>query len=350
MIADNIVFHNTAELEQAHGVSGLILQRFPQKVRYALGTETRPNGRYVAEQSTGCEIRFVTEARILRVVLSATLAEGDVVVYNGDFVHSVHRLTPGRVHTLQLEKNPRFFEVQPEALRTGRFSPNVWRIGISRNYEAGIGVQVAFHHLETFGHEYRPPHADEVPYQTLLAYGSSITHGSGATVHHNAYIQQTARRLGFDILNKGMGGSCLCEAVMADFLAGHQGWDVAALELGINMRESFTTEEFTSRARYLIEQIVTKNPGKPVFLITIFPNSSDHLLAESGSTLANQQFSQAIRDLHHEFALPQLHLIEGHDVLNDFSALASDLIHPSDYGHVLMGERLSQRMAEKLKL
>ncbi|SFL35713.1 Lysophospholipase L1 [Paenibacillus sp. 1_12] len=349
MIFNDLEFHNVAHLQQAHGVSGLLLQRFPQKIRYALGTEDRPNGRFVAEQSTGCEIRFVTEARILRVVLTATLGEGDVVIYNGDYVHSVHRLVPGRVHTLQLEKNVRFGEVHKQALDTGRFSSDVWRIAISRNYEAGIGFQVAFHHLETFGHAHRPPHPQELPGKTLLAYGSSITHGSGATVHHNAYIQQTARRLGFDILNKGMGGSCLCEAEMADFLADQPAWDVATLELGVNMREIFSTEEFKSRARYLIEQIVTKNIGKPVFLITLFPNSSDHLVSEAHPlTLANEQFSQAIRELHHEFALPHLHLIEGHDILNDFSALAADLIHPSDYGHILMGERLAKRMSELL--
>ncbi|WP_240416847.1 SGNH/GDSL hydrolase family protein [Paenibacillus periandrae] len=349
MIVNDLEFHNVAELEHAHGVSGLLLQRFPQKVRYALGTKNRPNGRYVAEQSTACEIRFVTEARILRVVLTATLGEGDVVIYNGDYVHSVHRLVPGRVHTLQLEKHARFGEVHKQALETGRFSSDVWRIGISRNYEAGIGFQVAFHHLETFGHVYRPPQAHELPSQTMLAYGSSITHGSGATVHHNAYIQQTARRLGFDLLNKGLGGSCLCEAEIADFLAELTAWDVAVLELGVNMRDLYTTEEFTSRARYLIHQIVTKNIGKPVFLITLFPNSSDHLVSEDNPlTIANKQFSQALRDLHREFALPHLHLIEGHEVLNDFSALAADLIHPSDYGHIIMGERLAQRIAEKL--
>jgi lysophospholipase L1-like esterase len=37
-----------------------------------------------------------------------------------------------------------------------------------------------------------------------------------------------------------------------------------------------------------------------------------------------------------------LHFISGDKVLTDFSGLSSDLVHPSDEGHILMGENLSQ--------
>jgi lysophospholipase L1-like esterase len=86
--------------------------------------------------------------------------------------------------------------------------------------------------------------------------------------------------------------------------------------------------------------------SKPVFLITIYPNSADYFLNGTAPVFeANQQFIRAIQDIHREFNRPNLHLIEGSDLLNDFHALASDLIHPSDYGHMLIGERLAARMS-----
>ncbi|TVY11435.1 SGNH/GDSL hydrolase family protein [Paenibacillus cremeus] len=346
MVHDKINFHNVEELEQLPGMAGFVLQRYPKKVRDRLGEGYDERGRYVSSMSTGCEMRFVTTSGRVRITLSAPMDEGDIVVYNGDFFHSMHRLQSGRLHTLQLERNEQFAEVTGESLRTGRFSPDVWRIFVSRSYVAGAGFQVVFHHLETFGHPVRPPVSEELPAIRWLAYGSSITHGSGATVNHNSYIQQAARRLGFDVLNKGLGGSCFCEKETADFFTDHQGWDVATLELGVNMRGIFTTEQFAERAHYLVRSMTAAHPGKPVFLITLFPNSSDRLVAGNHIlTRANLEFADVLRRLHRELQLPNLHLIEGHDLLPDFSALAADLIHPSDYGHILIGENLAKRMS-----
>ena len=274
MIDNQIYFHNVASLEPAKGTLGVILQRFPKLVRDSLGTDEVQRGRYVANYSTGCEMRFVTASDMIRITLSAPMEGGNIIVYNGDFVHSIHYLPQGGVHTLHLEKNERFHQVDWDSIHKGRFSHEVWRVAVSRHHIASAGFTVVFHDLETFGHGHRPPHVNEMPSLQWIAYGSSITHGSGATMHHNAYVQHAARRLGVDVMNKGMGGSCFCEATMSEFLIQSQ-WDIATLELGVNMRELFTTEEFRARAFYLVDQM--SRSGKPVFLITIYPNSAVYL-------------------------------------------------------------------------
>ncbi|MDR6550588.1 SGNH/GDSL hydrolase family protein [Paenibacillus qinlingensis] len=350
VIFEQIQFHNVEELEPSTTFSGHILQRYPKEVRHRLGRSGDQRGRFIAAMSTGCEIRFVTEAPVIRITLSAPITGGDIVVYNGDYVNSVHQLEAGVPKTLHLEVPADFAGVRPEALRQdGRFSPDVWRIFVSRSYLGGPGFQVAFHELDTFGHGHRPPLTNEIPARRWLAYGSSITQGSGATLHHQAYIQQAARRLGLDVLNKGLGGACLCEPEAADFLAAHNGWEIATLELGVNMRGHFTVEEFTGRARYLVEQIAVKHPGKPIFLLNMFPNSSDFLRdASHPLTVANREFREALRSISQQLDLPNLHLLEGETILTDFSALAGDLIHPSDYGHILMGQRLAEEMQSRL--
>lgn len=337
-------FHNVGELEKIEETPGLRMNRIPRGVVHQLGEGEYQRGRFIGQASTGCEIRFVTDAPFIRITLSATVEDGDVLVYCGDYFHSMHRLRTGIIQTLHLDKPARFADVAPEALQKGRFAPGVWRIVVSRNYYPGLAFQAAFHGLDTFGHEVRPPREDELPPLKLLAYGSSITHGSGATVQHQAYIQQTARRLGADLWNKGLGGSCLCEKAMADYLIGHGGWDIAVLELGVNMRGLMDAEEFEKRARYLVEGMIRQYPDKPVVLVTIYPNHDDVRKRSSadGGPNINQQFTERLERIHRDLNHPNLHLVDGHDVLTDFSALTVDLIHPSDYGHTLMGQHLAE--------
>jgi hypothetical protein len=350
VIFDRMEFHNTAELETVSGMHGRRLQRFPKEVRESFGAGSYQRGRFIAQASTGCEIRFVTEAEFIRITLSATVEDGDVIVYNGDYFHSLHRLKTGVIQTLHLDKPDRFDAVRSDVLNQGRFSPNVWRIVISRNYYPGLAFQVAYHHVETFGHVLRPPRQEELPVRRLLAYGSSITHGSGATVHHMAYIQQAARRLGMDLHNKGMGGSCLCEPAMAEYLMHHRDWDIATLELGVNMRGLFSPDEFEERARYLVEGMLQHNPGKPVVLISIYPNSSDALKDVSNPiSQLNGLFNERLQRIYDSLNHTSLHYVDGHRILTDFSALTTDLIHPSDYGHTLMGQHLAEALSGILR-
>jgi hypothetical protein len=51
--------------------------------------------------------------------------------------------------------------------------------------------------------------------------------------------------------------------------------------------------------------------------------------------------SKADDDLHSRNALDQLYLIEGEEILTDFCYLTCDLIHPSDFGHIIMGQNLA---------
>ncbi|MFS0723105.1 SGNH/GDSL hydrolase family protein [Paenibacillus sp. 1P07SE] len=345
MLRDDIMFHNVAELEPAPGGSGWTLQRFPREVREALGKGIHQRGRFMAQASTGCELRFVTGAEHIRITLSATVEAGDILIYNGDYFHSVHRLQAGLLHTLQLDKPGRLSAVGRETAPAGRFSPDVWRVVISRNYTAGLGFQVVFHHLDTLGHPVRPPSSVELPGRVWLAYGSSITHGSGAVLHHSSYVQQTARRLGVDVWNKGIGGACFCEPEMADYLMSCGDWDAATLELGVNMRGLFTPDEFEARATSLIEGMLRQHPGKPVVLISMFPNLDDlEQTAGSEMSTANRQLTERLRQIYLRLDHPCLHLLDGHQLLPDVSGLTTDLIHPSDYGHTLIAEHLSQAM------
>lgn len=351
MIHESIELHNTIELEEAAG-GGLHLRRIPKAVRDCLS----PLGRMVSQESAGCELRFVTEADSFRVAVSSVpsclapweLHNQDVFVFKGPFFHSHLRLEPGKVNYLNLNdigsgvKNA-FLTLKPEVRDTDYFSQNVWRILFGR-YPA------TFHAVDTYGYPVRPPKPEELPKKRVLFYGSSITNGASPTLYHLCYVQQTARHLKADALNQGLSGACHCEEEMADYLAGRGDWDMVSLELGVNMRQDFTPEEFQARSRYLIEQVIARHPDKPVFLITIFPNGqSPQNTLEANAIQRNQEaFCQILRDTVEELQHPHLHLIEGRDILTDYSGITTDLIHPGDYGHSEMGLNLARGMAAVL--
>lgn len=339
MIYNNIEFHNVAELEAIPNMTGLRLQRFPKEVRYELGHLEHERGRFFSERSVGCEIRFTTNAKFIRVSLSALEGDGKLFVFKGNFFHSFHELKSGVITTLHLEEPEKFSQSTPDSLKGFAFSSNVWR------FMFGKDCCINFHNIDSFGHAISVPKENEVPRIKWLAYGSSITFGGNTTLYSNAYIQQAARRLNIDVLNKGIAGSCFCDNSVVDYIAENKEWDFATLELGINMIGRFEPEEFEKRARHLVNTIIDKNPNKPIAVISIYPNGAlTSLNKESKSTKNNLAFNEISERIVRELKNPNVHFIAGEDILTDYSGLSIDLVHPSDNGHIIMGENLSNKL------
>jgi hypothetical protein len=342
IIHDHIVFHNCEELEAPPGLAGLRLQRFPAALRNSLGLKAHSRGRFFAHRASGCELRFVTEGKFARLSLSAMEDDAEVIVYRGDWTHSQHVLKAGVVTSLFLEEPLPFTQVESTMLRPRRFAPQVWRITFNQD------AVVLYHHLDGYGHAVRPPNADEVPGKTWIAYGSSITFGGNALFAPNIYVQQAALRLGVDVLNKGLPGSCLCEAQMAEYL-GRAAWDFATIELGVNLLELTTPEEFRERACDLLDSVLASNPERLVFALDIYPNRADYLVdRRDPAAQNNQRFRDIIRNHVAASQHPNLRHIAACMVLDELTALSTDLVHPSDEGHIRMGENIASILQRSL--
>jgi hypothetical protein len=323
-----IEFHNAAALEEVCGMPGLSPVRVPKAVRETMN----PRGRFISANAAGVELRFVTSAPDLRIALAAHHEPVQVHVYRGEFGHSDHRVEPGATAVLHLTTPERFPLVPRNALEGGAFSPDVWRIQISDGAMNYLGI-------ETFGAEVRPPRLEEKPRLRWLAYGSSITHAWA-----RGYPFQAARRLGVDVLNKGLSGACHCEETLAEHFAEREDWDLATLELGVNMRGAFSPDSFEKRVRHLVKRLRKARPEAPLVLITHFTNLQHLQLPGQGGIAAEHQnaYDAFLRRLAEESKEDNVHLIEGRDLLTDFSGLSCDLLHPSDFGHIQMGENLAR--------
>jgi lysophospholipase L1-like esterase len=81
-----------------------------------------------------------------------------------------------------------------------------------------------------------------------------------------------------------------------------------------------------------------------VACITILPYfvglSSNH----AGEEEKTELFRQILRDAVAACPHPNVHLIEGSEILDSTDCLSADMIHPSDYGMQRMGENLARRL------
>lgn len=338
MIYRDIEFFNVEELLAVEGLPGLRLYRYPKALAESLGEPWQHNARFRAQRAHGCELRFVTQARCFDLALTAYEHDIDIQIFRGDRILQKNTLPAGQTTVLHIEAPPLEEQVDPAALQGGRFPSRVWRV------LCGMNGYLHFNGLDTYGWPCRPPQPDEQPATRWLAYGSSITCGSVTTVYTNAYINQTARRLGWDVLNKGLSGSCFCEAQTADYLGG-QPVDYMSLELGVNMAPSFSAAEYARRVEYLLRAVRENQQVQNFFVIDSFPNYG--LLHRDRALPAARHyepFKQITRRLTAQAAQadPRFVSLHGEDILPDTGGLSCDLLHPSDEGHILMGQALAE--------
>lgn len=325
-------FHNVAEMPPAPG-GGEYLARFPQVLWNATESAVGP---LTIRHSTGCEIRFVTDApRGIRLWLRPAHGYADMTYLMGNHVFSpLERLEEGKITCLQLEPPRLEPNRDPAVRRRGGFASHVFRIYFHP-------MSVVFHGVDVMGGTLRPPNADEKPRLRWLAYGSSITQGGN---FYN-YVNAAAQMLEVDALNLGMGGSCFLEQGIADFIASRDDWDFATFELGINMcgPAAGKNETFAAKVEYLLKEVTRRQPGKPIFLITIFNNGAMHEMARSGWQDDQREKNEILREAAARYP-GRVHLIDGEALVPDFRGFMPDLLHPDALGAVRMGINLADAL------
>lgn len=292
-------------------------------------------------QPASNEIRFVAGPGGVEITLSAADGEGTASVLFGDMLSGQVHAIGSEPTVLRIAATPRLASL-PEAIRREfAFAPAVIRLKLA-------GAPIRFHGIE--GEGVRPPTADELPAKRLLTYGTSITHGASATAPHLAYSSLLARHLGMDHINLGLGGACHCEPELADFIAERSDWHAATLALSVNMVPFFTLEQFSERVRHLIDRVAGSNTERPVFAITLYPHFRDFGFADNNGIGSDKSaaFRRALREAVTDCPHPNVHLIEGDEVLTTAANLTPDLIHPSDYGMIEMAANLARVLRSRL--
>jgi lysophospholipase L1-like esterase len=337
LIHDDIEFHNIAEMNAVEGVEGLRLQRVPEQVRSQLNEGTAG----VMLSPADCEIRFrIADGNDSATLRLSSESRTTVYIYYGPFQGPSFELDT-EPQDLTIAPHTRIPQLTETGYSTNTYDPRLVRVCFGGPYPEPV-----FYH----GHDgaIRPPEPTDAPDRTYMAYGSSITHGTGLSGAAISYPAQVAWRLGYQLKNFGASGCCLCENALADYLA-EQPCDLVTLELSVNMLGSaFTAEQFRERAGYLVQRITDSDPDRPVVCITVLPHfrDIDESFCDPNAKATVGEFRQVLREIVGDLARPNLHLIEGPDLLPDIAALTCDLIHPGVRGMIQISEELTRRITD----
>lgn len=332
MIVDNVELHNTAETVPGPN-GGLLTLRVPERVRDNLETPARDRVR----QPASAEIRFVSDDNCATITLAAPGGKLQVAPFFGRYRHGQPFTIGPEPATFQVKMPQQFTASLPALERMNDpFSSRVCRLLLMGEQPEVIAVE---------GNGVRPPSAGEVPALRYLSYGTSITHGAAASAPHLSYATQTARRIGADLLNFGVGGACRCEPAFADYIAERDDWHVATLALSVNMM-GFTPEEFRERVEYVVNTVAGADTTRPVACITLFRYNGDRQIATRDNDMPEKPalFREILRQIVAACPHPNVTVFEGREMLADFAGLTTDLIHPSDDGMIQMGENIARRL------
>ena len=330
MILGQAELHNVHELLDDPGGTGSICCRVPNDLRVTLNESAKNN----ALQASGCEIRFNLEGR--RAVITLQSPEGPTLaeVYQGDYFSALHIVdaAPTRIVVERPDTEPVMRRVAPS---DARFDTGLSRVVLP--WRPSV-------RLISIEGETSLPRPEQTPDTRYLAYGSSITHGSTAVRPTGTYPSRTAEFLGTDLFNLGFGGGAHMEAGMADYIAGRDDWDIATLEMGINVVQSFDVDEFHRRVEYFVTTIADAHPDDWIFCIDIFPCLYDFMSVEKCGI-----FRSIVAERVSQLNRPKLVHIPGDAVLRSNNGLTVDLVHPAPGGFEEMARNLADIIRARRK-
>jgi hypothetical protein len=334
MIYRNVELHNIAEVVSIPGKEGVLLQRVPEAVRL----QTREATQAVYRQAACCEIRFVSDWKPVKVTLSSYSGPTRAYLYFGDFATGAYTIGEEPT-TLELSVlTPAFLPMERIGREAVSFAPNVWRLLFH-------GGEV--HFIDMDGESVRPPHKDELPSLRYLAYGTSITQGIAASHPALAYVKQVGWRLRADVINLGASGSAFCEPALADYIADRDDWDIASLCISVNMlNQGVSAANFEECADYLVRTLAGRHPSKPIVCIGLFPSFHDLGLRWPGRNPVStaEEYRAILKSIVEDSALPNVHYIDGRELLTSMYGHSHDILHPGDHGMIEIGENLAKFM------
>ncbi len=328
MIYKNAELHNVAEL--IHNEDGSISwKRMPSYVHAAQEIESE-----VAYNCTGVEMRFVIKGD--KAVIRMSAGEGRFHVYRGGIQggwedHERHKNVGKEIEEFVIERSKNMEHLKIMTEKSGYdWDCEVVRIIFDKG---------RFKIYDIIG-DIEPPKKEQCPKRTLLAYGSSITHGSNAIDSSHTWVSVLAHNLNVDARNLGMAGSCAMEPEMVEYLAseGENGrWDFATLELGINVLD-WEEEKICSRVDNIIRQVAGRNPEKPIFVISPFYYCGDDFDDSGNAAKWRRLIEQVVNKLQY----PNVTYINGMDILGDMSYMCADEGHPNIYGVQKIADKLTE--------
>lgn len=326
---DNILFHNVEELEKTE--KGYLPRRIRKDIREQISTGVQEN-----IYATGVELRFTMPKGSVDIVLRADMVPESATLhiffgsFQGGWDQSSKNIyeTETRIHIEYPEERKMETLRRITAEQKLPFQPEVVRI---------VLPYVPCYYVCTEGVT-EVPKPEQLPRETYLAYGSSITHGSLGLIQPDSYVFRISQLLGTDYINLGFAGRALMEEEMAKYIISRKDWNFASVEMGVNALEIKkgipTLEAFEERIDKFTA-VLAEDP-RPIFATSIFGFNDD----------PEQERAEKMRRIVKKYAASRLIYTDGLQLLDNSCFISADLVHPSVQGQQQIAERWSRVMEE----
>jgi lysophospholipase L1-like esterase len=331
----NLDIHNIGHIEHTH--QGITWLRVPREVYDALESDM---GQAMARNAIGVELRFVIRRGQAKIVMRSksdprfltTLHVHYGGLQGGWDAHEMNSHIPTTPTEFVFSRPGNMDTLQEISKQAGlSWDPEVVRVVLERGDIEIVSIEG----------DIAPPKKHQMPSKTLLTYGSSITHGSNALSIDYAWPSIVAHRLQTDLLNLGMAGSCRMEPMMVEHIAAMgeaDRWHMAILELGINVLD-WDESLIRRRVEHTLQQVAGRNPAKPVVVISPFYSIDDFLNKGNAA-----KWRRVLREIIGLGRHPNVHFIDGLELLGEMSLIAVDEVHPSIHGIMQIADRLYARI------
>jgi lysophospholipase L1-like esterase len=310
-----------------------VLQRHSDSVLALPQRQSRFNSGK-ARTTTGITISFISRSRIIRAFF---------------------RKMPGiqRFGKFSVRQNGEITGVQPLfADGDSLFSLNIASVnpGLAVDYEITLPVMnnLVFTELETDTAELEIfPFRDKEIY---VAYGNSITHGTGQAGTFETYPYQLARKFGWELYNVAVGGAqtsiAIAEMLRDDFevidymtvLVGYNDWNAGGID----------TVEYQNRVDNLLSTVRQKHPETKIFCITQTYTRRD---TSKNSDVPVEDIRKALANLVKSRIRSgdmNLFLINGDKITSEANlkdpSVSSDPVHFSIQGAALFADSLERKI------
>ena len=332
----NVELHNVCDIFPLRKGKEFGISRLPLDIL----EDINPGARGMCKMGSSCEIRGRLKkngsARIVLRALDDNVVPPTVLVFRGEFLDKAVVLRIGKKTEILLDEHPSQVDLD-------EISKSEEHVFDSRL------IRVVFppiHHVNIVSIEgdWSMPKRKSKPSKMLLSYGSSITHGASAVFPMGTYTAQCARRLGMDMLDLGLGGAAQMDLAIAKHIASRKDWDVATLEMGINVR-GWSKIKFEKAVLEFVGTIAKACPRKEIFCIDLFTNDGDYTIRHSEKV---SSFRKIVKKIVKKIGSDRVHYVNGKKLLTDSRGLWTDLVHPNDFGMEEIGRKLSKYISEKI--
>ena len=329
---DKATLHNVAELIPMD--IGSRICRVPNAVREKMIDSAKNN---ISYKWNGVEVRFVIESGKEAFVTIYNEEKDEhwdstAFLYLGDYQYgwtnlTNYHLTPG-LNRIPITLPDDMDALCENAKKLGHaFSPKVVRLSM---------INSLFQIVDIEG-DTRPPKEEELPRETAVFYGSSITYGSLSLNPNMNYVSLCGRSLGIDVFNKGMAGSCFMEKEVIDYILSFDDAKFIFVEVASNC-VCLGAERVAERTQYLVDAFKQKNTTQHLFVADMFLTNKSH-----------DDTREAIKKVVESSNCDNIHFIRGYDIVPDLSYCTSDWVHPSIEGQYKMAQSLVKEFEKVLK-